>query len=694
MAKHSKAKTTYFVEGMIEALAEAAENSRPVWDTVLIRPGLSKNMTYYPEAVLTKAAKLFEGAPAFARSDEEHSGDANKSVKNIIGVFKEVVYREGALRGKLHILTEGQWLHDKMLEARSLGKHDLFGLSIVAGGTASLRKRNGQVMRMVESIDKVVSVDPVVNPAAGGRLVKLAAAEDDRLQGEIEMLQALIKMIEAKRPDLLKDKDLENITEAEIMELAETAMLTEADILAAKTEKPAATAETEDPTKIINEKFSEAEKRWHCRMLMAEKLHESGLPDEAKALIRRLMPAVFTEAELDKAIKSAKDFIAKFSESGKVKGAGVSGTEITLDERDRKLAALDGFFFNEARKVGDQLVPPYRSFKKAYRDITGDNDLTGLLREATRLSAFVEATGLDSSSFAQVLGDSITRRMIAEYQNPEYTEWRQVASDIGTINDFRTNRRMRFGGYDVLPAVAEAGAYTGLTSPTDEEATYAIGKKGGTENITMEMIANDDVGAIRRIPLKLALAAKITLYRDIFDIFTANAATTYDSVALFELANHKNIGSSALAQASLTATRQLMRDQAGYNDAKNILGIVPKTLLVPNELEEMAMLLTRAGKMIPASGETTDLPTLHTGMGYVVVDYWTNAKDWFAICDPRRCPTIEVGFFQGREEPELFLQSMPNVGSMFDNDKLTYKIRFIYGTCVLEHRGMYYHDVA
>jgi hypothetical protein len=185
--------------------------------------------------------------------------------------------------------------------------------------------------------------------------------------------------------------------------------------------------------------------------------------------------------------------------------------------------------------------------------------------------------------------------MIAEYQNPEYIEWRQVASDIVTINDFRTNRRMRFGGYDVLPAVAEAGPYTGLTSPTDEEATYAIGKKGGTENITMEMIANDDVGAIRRIPLKLALAAKITLYRDIFDIFTANAATTYDSVALFELANHKNIGSSALAQASLTATRQLMRDQAGYNDAKNILGIVPKTLLVPNELEEMAMLLTRIG---------------------------------------------------------------------------------------------------
>ena len=41
------------------------------------------------------------------------------------------------------------------------------------------------------------------------------------------------------------------------------------------------------------------------------------------------------------------------------------------------------------------------------------------------------------------------------------------------------------------------------------------------------------------------------------------------------------------------------------------------------------------------------------------------------------------GFLGGREEPELFVQDMPNVGSMFSNDKLTYKIRHIYGGNVL-----------
>jgi hypothetical protein len=44
---------------------------------------------------------------------------------------------------------------------------------------------------------------------------------------------------------------------------------------------------------------------------------------------------------------------------------------------------------------------------------------------------------------------------------------------------------------------------------------------------------------------------------------------------------------------------------------------------------------------------------------------------------------LEIGFLDGREEPELFIQDMPNTGSMFSNDKLTYKLRHIYGGGVL-----------
>jgi len=57
-------------------------------------------------------------------------------------------------------------------------------------------------------------------------------------------------------------------------------------------------------------------------------------------------------------------------------------------------------------------------------------------------------------------------------------------------------------------------------------------------------------------------------------------------------------------------------------------------------------------------------------------------------------PTIEIGFLNGREEPELFVQDEPTNGSMFSNDKITYKVRHIYGGAVLDYRGLQGNVVA
>jgi hypothetical protein len=255
------------------------------------------------------------------------------------------------------------------------------------------------------------------------------------------------------------------------------------------------------------------------------------------------------------------------------------------------------------------------------------------------------------------------------------------------------------GGYGEIPAVAQSGTYQPLASPGDEEATYAITKRGGLESITIEMIANDDVGAIRQIPVSLGRTAIITLYRFIFDIFVDNAAVTYDSVALFH-ADHGNLGAAALDPASMLAAKVAMGDQARFEEARNILGITPKWLLVPNELEDMAFRLTSSPNAIaaqtPPERQGDNEPNLHAtyGMQPLVIPYWTDANDWTLVCDPNDCPTIEIGFFQGRQEPELFIQDQPNVGSMFNADKITYKIRHIYGATVLEHRGMYKAVVA
>ncbi|MBV5350479.1 hypothetical protein JZU71_04980, partial [bacterium] len=73
----------------------------------------------------------------------------------------------------------------------------------------------------------------------------------------------------------------------------------------------------------------------------------------------------------------------------------------------------------------------------------------------------------------------------------------------------------------------------------------------------------------------------------------------------------------------------------------------------------------------------------------IPVKHWSDVNNWYLIADPADIPTIEIGFMDGKEAPELFVQDMPNVGSMFSNDQLTYKIRHIYGGAVMDYRGFY-----
>ena len=88
--------------------------------------------------------------------------------------------------------------------------------------------------------------------------------------------------------------------------------------------------------------------------------------------------------------------------------------------------------------------------------------------------------------------------MLADYRNmTNFDAWRRIANVV-PVNDFRTQERTRFGGYGDIPIVAESGPYVALTSPSDEKATYAAAKRGGSESVTLEMIKNDDVGAIQR----------------------------------------------------------------------------------------------------------------------------------------------------------------------------------------------------
>lgn len=652
--------------------AEKTDDYGFKWGVQIIESGPDKqNQFDYPLDVLHAAAAVYEGTPVFVVSEAQHTSGKHpfgKSVRDIVGAITDVQKNDTGLSGVFTILKSAQWFRDMMVDAYEngligkTGQKDLIALSHDVEGV--VMKGAGNPKR-VSKIVKVNGVDVVYDPIGGGKFLRMAAAA---MQGQKEdsMFKRLLAALKGLRPDLKGQIEAleakEDVTDEEIGKLLSAATQDKTD-----TEKLLAALKTDNNAVDEARKILDEARLVACGTKLNAVISASGLPKEAQEKIKAAFSGkVFADADIDAAIKSEKEYLDKLTGSGIVTGSG--NVRVTESEIEARAKMLDDFF---DRKL--------HSFKAAYIKLTGDERITGRVENAQRLTA-----SLTTASFDQILGDSITRRLVKEYAAAGLDDWRKIV-DVVPVSDFRTQRRVRFGGYGNLPAVAESGAYTALASPTDEEATYAASKRGGTEDVTVEMIKNDDVGAIRRIPQRLARAAARTLHEFVFD-FLATNANIYDATALFT-AGHANLGSAALDATTLAAGRRAMLKQTEAGSSKR-LGIPPRYIVVPLELDKTAWDLIVA----PDSGayQPTAPDFMKTWkIEMIAVPYWTDTNNWYLVANPADIPTIEVGFMDGNETPELFVQDLPNVGSMFSNDKLTYKIRHIYGGAVVDYRGFY-----
>jgi hypothetical protein len=673
------------VAAFIEAVGEPAGG---VWLIRVIRAGESGNRNYYPDAVLRDAVRLVEGARAFEKSDAEHVAAGTqaiapgKSFRNLVGQLRNARFVEGAtpdtgeIQAELHLIQPDGEVAVRVREAHARGMSSLFGFSIDAEARAKVTTIGGRKVRAAVQITKVNSVDLIVEPGAGGALLRIVEAQATPSQEDEDMAlrQRMIEAIKAHNPAFDDAAATDEQIEAAFLEA-------KVEAKAVKATPAQATQQADGYAKAAADAMDQV-RLVEARITARDLVGAAKLPQPAKdKLLARFVEAQapFTAADVSKAIEDERAYLARFTESGK---PVIHFDEtVQVEDRSQKIGAMLDNFFNR---------DGVHSFKECYVEITGDRQITGDLRscDVSRMresmgERFVEA--LSSSSWANVLGDSITRRMLADYaQMTDLQAWRKVA-DVVPVTDFRTQERTRIGGYGNLPGVNQAAAYTALTSPSDEKATYALTKRGGTESITLEMIANDDVGAIRRLPTEMALAAANTLYEFVMDFIRTNP-TIYDTTALFT-AGHGNLGAAALDATSFAAARLAMLKQTRAGSLKR-LNLTPRALLVPPELQAAAFDLFIRNQ----NNDKTFIQTINPEV--IAVPYWTDANDWAVVADPRQIPTIEVGFLNGREEPELFVQDTPNVGSLFSNDQVTYKIRHIYSGAVMDYRGFYKAVVA
>ncbi|WP_281546688.1 hypothetical protein [Pseudoalteromonas sp. PAR1] len=622
----------------------------------LIEVGKSLNGVDYPAHVLREAAPLFNGAKCMVKSDDDHLKGTAQHFNNLIGQFSNAQFvegvgagKKGALQADLTVL-ESSGYATKLREAVDNNMQDLFGLSIDVDGTASGKKGS----RTAKKFLKVNSVDLIMVPGAGGRIVSFKEAHN---QGNVmnEQLMRLLEALKKSNPQLAASVTAED-DETAIVQLTEAL---------AKHGAPDAGQGKGLTLADVNKVIADSQRLVEAKQSAVALINKSTLPDAAKT---RLVESVQSSEDVStdkvqKLIDNEISYLSKFTESGKVnmpEGAQYSDNPSGVE----LLTAL----FDPANK---DVV----SLKEAYIDLTGDKHCTGRLNDCSR-TRMVEA--LDSDSLPNVLADVVNRRVVEVYGSLEkYQLWRKVFR-VATATDFKDQNVTEWGGYGDLQEVLESGAYPELAKPTDSNAKYRVSKKGGLATITMEMIKNDDRNIITQIPNKLARAAARTLSKFAWD-FYLNNRNAPDGKALFH-ADHNNLFSTALSQEELMVHWRAIMNQQEL-DTGEMLEIEPAFLLCSlGNVDAAFDLFQRMQNNDKGFAQQLNLEILR-------VPGATDPNDWGLMTDPSELANFEMGFLDGMENPEIFTQDMQNVGTVFTNDQTTMKMRHIYGGQCTDFRG-------
>ena len=348
---------------------------------------------------------LFEGVRVFVKSDAEHSKGGGKDVRNLIGGIYGVRFVAGAqadsgrLVGTFKPIDPADGVVTKMVEAVKRGMQGLMGLSLDAVARTKREQRGGKSVRVAQKFVRVNSVDLIVEPGAGGGLDRLTEATEHR-QSEDPMknrfLLALAAISAATAAALPADASpvavMTKLTEActaqkldlvQVLEAAEKAESDEAVATAVTRLVEAAKAATPQATRLTeagNEPVTRAElQMFRVRTAAARRIAECKLPKPAVDRLQALFEARerFTEADVEAAIKSEREYLAHFTESGAVRVGGAGSIEV--QDRSVMVADMLDAFFNPGHKNHRNV----QSFKECYIEITGDRRVTGRLEHWT-----------------------------------------------------------------------------------------------------------------------------------------------------------------------------------------------------------------------------------------------------------------------------------------------------------------------
>lgn len=346
-------------------------------------------------------------------------------------------------------------------------------------------------------------------------------------------------------------------------------------------------------------------------------------------------------------------------------------------------AVLDGLLLRSGLRL-EKPTPGSNEFRgRSVLDICREMlEIKGInCRSMSRMELAGRALASGSTSDLPYVFSSLVGRILLQAYTEWPSTWRPFVAIVPAV-DFRDMHAVKLSGAPDLQGMNENGEYR-TASFSDAAESYRVITKGIKVLLTRQMIINDDLRALTRIPQLFGVSAKRMESDAVYSLITTNAAMS-DNVALFH-ATHKNLAGTGtvISSDSLGVGRAAMRMQTGLKGER--IDVNPAFLLTPVTLETDAEVLLRsaslpladmsAGVINPWAGKLTPIADPHLD------DDSTTA--WYMLGHPNQAPVIEAAFLEGEEQP--FVDQEID----FDSDAMKIKVRHDFGAGVVDHVGGY-----
>ena len=728
-------------------LKEIDGSSGLVFRSLVIEAGMSKNRVIYSPKILEASIGLLEGRGIYVDHPDPTQG-LSRSLFTKAGWWDTVTYETNVTLASGKV-TEGivahmnllenspvPWLAPMVQEVLERGHPEQVGISILGAGKSEMVKADdGGVAKRVLKIEQYASADAVAEPGAEGQPLGLVAAEgmdpDVKKLSEYtkedlkEMTLEEIDKLRPLRPDLFEDEKVEPTGGDPSTSSAETKPVTTG--AGATTGAPAATAtvpvaetvptgNAPSSDSVLAEQMTEM-KGWrddamraNTQTMLQAQLAKAQLPAKAQQMIvDEVGDQILTEEQVTVTVERWTGFASTLiQENDSILRPRLSGMIVPYGQissgdtpLDQVMLSLDHFFGAPIDEDKQSSFPKIRSIREFYISVTGDENIDGfynpnmsVLRDYLfeALPTAAAMVGGATVTMTNLLGTSMNKALVNFYKTQP--KWWEPVVTKRDLQNLKQQDRIRLHAFGSLTERTVRGSeYTELTWNETQE-TYTPQVFGNVIYAAREAIIDDDLSGIQSLPKLLAQAAAVTLNEQISALFTVNSgsgATLADGFNVLNAAEHQgNRVTTPLDRTSLLDLRKVVMKM--NNDANKRIGLIPRHLLVPVDLEPDGFeLFTSAQVPDSANNARNILADASAGLRSVIsVPNWTDVSNWYLMVDPAesQTTTIEVGFLFGREEPDLVVQDQPGVGAVFTHDAMGWKVRFEVGQDFIDYRGI------